>query len=226
MTTVTCDSPGCITGSCTRTLDLWMNPLLSRLSGATDAQVRCELRAALREFYYQSRAWREQIGPYQVYQNRDLIWLNPVDAYSNVAFVRCVWIEDPAEGRKDLKPLQSRVTDGRVDYPTHYQAADPAVLRLWPKPDADLGAVLWADVTLIPSLDTTRVPEAAHSHHYETVLEGALSRLYMMANKPWTNPDSAFAYGRSFRRRCIEFRSISDSGYLNADRGWQFPPFA
>jgi hypothetical protein len=226
MTTVYCDNAGALTANCGLTLDLWMNPLKSRLPGAVPAQIECELHAAIREFYFQSRAWREQFGPYNIYANQDLVWLNPVDAYSNVMFVHGAWIEDPDTGRLNLKPLTFRPTDGQVGDALYFQAADPSVLRLWPKPAASLGAVLWVDASLVPAPDATRLPNMAQSHHFEAILEGALSRMHMMSNKPWTDPMLGTRYNQTFRRRCMEFRAISDQGYLMADKGWRFPAFA
>lgn len=226
MATIYCDNAGITTANCGETLSLWLSPLQARLAGATLSIITCELRAAIREFYYQSRGWREQFGPYAVTANNDLIWLNPVDAYSNVVHVHNAWIEDPVRGRQDLKKLTIRPTDGMVDYPTHFQAADPSVLRLWPEPDESLGQVLWVDASLTPAPDATRLPNVAASHHFEAILEGALSRLYGMMNKPWSNPDMSLMLARSFRRRYLEFRALSDQGHLMADKGWRFPSFA
>lgn len=226
MATIFCDNAGSLTANCGLTLDLWMNPLQSRLPGAVTAQIECELHAAIREFYFQSRAWREQFGPYSIYLDQDLVWLNPVDAYSNVMFVHGAWIEDPIRGRMNLKPLTFRPTDGQTGYPMYFQAADPTVLRLWPKPNTAVGPYLWVDASLVPLPDATRLPDMAQSHHFEAILEGALSRLHMMSNKPWSDPMLATRYGQTFRRRCLEFRAISDQGYLRADQGWRFPSFA
>jgi len=59
MTTVYCDTAGTSTANCGLTVDLWMKPLIARLPGATEGTIRCELGAAIREFYLQSRGWRE-----------------------------------------------------------------------------------------------------------------------------------------------------------------------
>jgi hypothetical protein len=226
MATVYCDTAGATTANCGLTLDLWMKPLQARLSGATEGLVRCELNAAVREFYLQSNAWREQIGPYNIYQGQDVVWLNPVDAYSMVTYVRGAWIEDPETGRKVLQPMTIRNTDNAPGDITHYSTPDPYVLRLWRMPEESMGAVLWIDATLAPLPDATRLPNIAASHHFEPILEGALSRLLAMPNRPWSDPALGMRYSQTFRRRCVEWRSISGQGYNRSDAGWRYPAFA
>lgn len=222
------DTAGATTANDGLTLDIWVQPIKLRLAGATDPVIITELQAAVREFYLQSNAWREQIGPYNVYANTDLIWLNPVDAYSNVMFVHGAWLELPDDGGTiQLAALNVRPTDGRTDSrPTHYSCPDPYVLRLYPMPSEALGTVLWVDATLVPLPDATRLPNMAASHHFEAILEGALARLLLMPNKPWTDPVMGMAYGRSFRRRCIQWRDMSERGYTWEDAPMQFPKFA
>ena len=225
MTTVYCDTAGVSTANCGLTVDLWMKPLIARLPGATEGTIRCELVAAIREFYLQSRGWREQIGPYNIYANQDIVWLNPVDAYSYVVWVRGAWLQQGTE-RINLQLQTTRDTSPRTGKPEAYSTPDPYVMRLSPIPDESLGAVLWIDAHLAPAPDASRFPNIAATHHFEPILEGALARLLVMPNKPWTDPVMGMRYSQTFRRRCMEWRSIAEQGYNRADAGWRFPAFA
>lgn len=222
------DTAGATTANDGLTLDLWVQPLQVRLSGATEQVITTELQAAIREFYLQSNAWREQIGPYNVYADADLVWLNPVDAYSNVLYVHAAWLElEDNGGTVPLQAATSRPTDGMTDsVPRYYSTPDPYVLRLYPKPSEGLGAVLWVDATLVPLPDATRLPNIAASHHFEPIFEGALARLLAMPNKPWTDPVMSMAYRAQFRRRCVQWRDIAGRGYTWDDAPMQFPSFA
>ena len=225
MTTVYCDTAGVSTANCGLTVDLWMKPLQARLAGAAEGTIRCELVAAIREFYLQSHGWREQIGPYNIYVGQDLVWLNPVDAYSYVAWVRGAWIQY-GDRRVDLVPCDRRQSGGLTGEPTEFSTPDPYVLRLYPVPDVSLGPVLWVDAALAPAVDASRFPNISATHHFEPILEGALARLLNMPNKPWSNPALAMRYSQTFRRRCMEWRSLSEQGYNRVDSGWRFPAFA
>jgi hypothetical protein len=222
------DTAGTSTANDGLTLDLWIVPLTARLAGATPATITSELQAAVREFYLQSNAWREQVGPYNVYAGADLVWLNPVDAYSSVLYIHNAWLDLPDDGGTiPLEAYTVRPTDGREDSrPLGYSTPDPYVLRLYPKPTENLGQCLWVDATLVPLPDATRLPNIAASHHYEPILEGALSRLLVMPNKPWTDPVMGMAYRQQFRRRCVQWRDIAGRGYNGADVPFSFPKFA
>lgn len=220
------DIAGATTANDGVTLEVWMQPLRSRLAGATEALILSELMATVREFYLQSNAWREQIGPYSIYGGRDLVFLNPVDNYSNVNYIWGVWMQLADDNRVDLKPQTVRVTNNQTGEPTHYQCADPYVVRLWPMPEVNMGMILYVDCSLVPLPDATRLPNIAASHHYDAILDGAMARMLMMPNKPWTNPILGLRLSQTFRRNCIQFRAQAAQGYAKHDPAWKFPSFA
>lgn len=225
MAIIYCDTAGATTANCGLTLDLWKKPILARLAGVTESLVTCELNAAVREFYIRSQAWREQIGPFNVYQDTDLVWLNPVDPYSNVLQVRGAWLQID-NVTYPLEPNTTRVTTPQTGQPMKFSTPDPYVLRLWPTPDKSYLEQLWIDTSLVPLPDATRLPNIASSHHFEPILEGALSRLYAIPNKPWTDPALAMVYLQSFKRRCVQWRDHAGRGYGPADVPFRFPAFA
>lgn len=221
------DAAGTTTANDGYTLEMWLQPLRVRCMSATEAVLLSELQAAVREFYLQSNAWREQIGPYSVFSDRDLVWLNPVDLYSNVNYVHAVWLQIPDRGRIELAPVTQRITEVKTDtYPSTYQCTDPYVLRLWPQATANLGMVLYADVTLVPLPDAQRLPNIAVSHHFDAILEGTMARLLAIPNKPWTDPIMSMRYAQLFRRKCIQFRGQAAQSYMRTDAPWRFPSFA
>jgi hypothetical protein len=206
--------------------NVWVESLQARLPSASEALIRTELGYAINEFYAQSNAWREQVGPFQIQANRDLVWLNPVDQYSTVKYVFGAWLEDESGTRTYLTPLLVRDTTVQASKPTHFHCTDPYVIRLWPKPDQDYGAILWVDATLVPLPDATRLPNVAVSHHFEAILEMALARILAIPNKPWSDPLMALKYAQTSRRRAIQFRDIAARGYTKTDAVQRFPPFA
>jgi hypothetical protein len=209
------------------TLNVWIDALQSRLPGATTDLIRSELLAAIREFYFQSNAWREQIGPFRVTSGDDLVWLNPADAYSDVKWVHgCALRLEDDNSVIYLTPLSSRPLQVRSDRPTHYHCADPYTIRLWPVPDQDYGNILYVDATLVPLPDATRLPNIAVSHHFEAILEYALARIFSIPNKPWTDRPSGLQYLLSARRRAVQFRDIADRGYTKMSNPQRFPSFA
>lgn len=226
MATITCDASSELTSNCGQSLDVWMKPLLARLRGAVPAVVRCELKAAIREFYLKTSAWREDVGPYNLKANRDTIYLNPVDAFSNVQFVvRAFTVINGA--RRDLVahsiPFAPALTGEK---PEKFHMQDPYTMVIDPIPTADLGRVLFIGASLVPTSDAEKMPAIATTHHFEAILDGALARLYMMPNKPYSDPLRAGAHQINFRRGISFWRDTAQRGNTFMDRPFQFPPFA
>lgn len=226
MSKIFADVGGTTTANDGLTLDKWMQRLTVRFMSAPESLLRAELLDTIREFFKESNAWREQIGPYDIFANNDLIWLNPVDAYSEAVYVKRVWVQEEGKTPSFLQPLTMRYTEGTVNTPTNYSLPDPYVIRLWPMPAVTMKSVLWVDAILCPLPDATRLPNIAMSHHFDAILYGAFARILAIPNKPWTDLMLSMRMSQIFRRDITRLRSQSDQGYTNADPGWKFPAFA
>lgn len=226
MATVTCDGAPENTANCGETLDVWMKALLTRLPGAVPATVRCELQAAVREFYMQSSAWRDTIGGYRLRAGQNLVFLNPVDAYANVKHVLGAYLDFGGGDRYELKKLVRPPVGTDQERPRAYYPVEPYTLQLYPTPLTDYGRVLYVYAALVPAVGAERLPQIAVSHHFEPILYGSLSRLYGMPNKPWSNPELGLYFERQFRRRIAQARDEANRGHTNADAPWRFPFFA
>jgi hypothetical protein len=207
------------------TLPLWTQPLLACFPGATEPQVEEKLRHALKEFYLQSRAWRRTLGPFDVTDGAPLVTLNPVDANTQVVWVRNAWFQE-GDIRTPLGVSVCKITEAREGKPTHFYSETPYSLTLWPTPDTTIPGILFVEVALTTTAAATVIPEVSETHHFEAILDGAFARMYAMPNKPWTDPLAADRYSRTFRRRCLELRAVSDASYLHVDPPWRFPRFA
>jgi hypothetical protein len=227
MTTIACDGAGATTANCGLTLDRWVNALLVRLPGATAALVRCELEAAVRDFYHRSAAWRETIGPYPIVAGQQFKWLNPVDMYADVQHVFGCHLVPPEGGRVEL----CRMTGGRPGErlpgkPDSYYCTEPYTLELYPIPDQNYGSILYIDVALAPIAGTERLPEIASSHHYDGILACALWRLYAIPAKPWTNLQLAVAMERECRKRITAARGDAIRGHTEQEAPMRFSRWA
>lgn len=205
-------------------LSLWTRPLQAVLPGITPAQAEEKLRHALKEFYLQSRAWRQVLGPLDIQASTSLVTPAP-PADSQIVWVRSAWLQEGSI-RTHLKTSVTKITETRSDKPTHYYSESPQTLNLWPTPDVNLDDVLFVEVALTMTDAAATAPDLSATHHFEAIQNGALARLYMMPNKPWTDQIAATRYGQLFRRACMELRAVSDAGYLHGDPPWRFPPFA
>jgi hypothetical protein len=226
MTTIACDGAGAGTANCGLTLDKWMKAITSRVAGAPAALMRCELEAALHDFYHRSTAWREVVGPLQVTANQQYLWLNPIDLYADMQHIFGVHMI--INGcRIDLQPLHTRYPgEMPAGDPRAFFCAEPYTLELFPTPKTTLGKVLYVEGAMAPIAGTERLPEVAASHHFDGILSGALYRLYAMPQKPWSNPALAIAHEREFRRRIFVARDQATRGHSGLDTPMWFPKWA
>jgi hypothetical protein len=188
--------------------------------------IRCELQAAIREFYRMSSAWRDTVGPYTVAANQEYVYLNPVDPYANVQLVYDGYLQYDAERKTPLTKLTRPPLIVNPAEPHSFFCAEPYTLRLSPVTPTALGRVLYVYAALVPPQDTERLPQIAVTHHFEGILAGALSRLYGMNNKPWTDLAYAAERNREFRRKIAAARDEANRGQVVADTPFRFPRFA
>lgn len=206
---------------------VWLNPLTSRIPGATPEQLQAELIAAAQDFYIQSRAWNVTLGPFDFTVSTPAVTLATGDVNSRVTWIRNAWLQY-GDLTEDLGPLIRRVPSANEDHPRNFyrDPNSPGVIYLWPTPNATETGVVYANVALQPTENATTLPDQAEIFHFEAILDAAMGRILKMPNKPWTDPIASMAHARSARRAAMEFRAVADAGYTHADPGWRFPPFA
>lgn len=225
MTTISCDGAGGAS-NCGLTLDKWIRALLIRLPGASEATVRCELEAAVHDFYHRSTAWREVVGPLNVSANQ-YVWLNPVDMYADVQHVFGAHTIINSQ-RVELRRMTVREPGERpaAAAPDSYYCTEPYTLELYPTPAAALGRVLYVTVALAPTAGTERLPDIAATHHFEGILALALHRLYSIPLKPWTNRQEARENEREASRRIRIARDEANRGHTMVDAPMRIPRWA
>lgn len=105
-----------------------------------------------------------------------------------------------------------------------FQVIPPAVLMDRTNPVAVRnGAVLLA---LKPVTSGNIDDPLLFQQWFETILAGTLSRLYMMPSKPWSSPQLAQFYGRTYRGDVAKARAIADAAYTNGPGIWRVPYYA
>jgi hypothetical protein len=85
-------------------------------------------------------------------------------------------------------------------------------VRLWPTPEATYTPGITGILALQPTRTATSVEETFLDRYHTVLIEGALSRLLLIASAPWYDPGLAAGYLAAFERG-IEVAA----GYANAD---------
>lgn len=208
----------------------FINKILTEMPAAPDTLVASKLDDCLRDFYTNTGAWREVIGPYNLVAGREDVFLNPVDQYSQVQTVLDVWLfpATPGGNQEQHLGVSNKKLFGLTPAPAPlwYWMESPDHMHVYPAPPTNLGQILFVYAIKLPLTNTTRLPTIAITHHSDALMWGTLSRLCMMPKKPWSDKDAAAEYMKLYRRECLRARDFANRSYSKSTPPWRYPGFA
>jgi hypothetical protein len=220
------------------TLQIFTAQLSQYMTGCPDGMAQSAIWNTIVDFYYRSGGWVQDIGPYAIAANTPVIDLNPVELADGVSIsnagchlVLGAYLYPDTTGvstPKWLIPLPARRVSPDTGPPTMYSQSAPDTLLLYPNPDQTYGSLLYARAILMPLLASGNLPAIAVTHHFDALLHGALVRLGMMPNKPWTvkDRDTLRDWSQIYKRGIVLARDMARRGYSAADATGPFPNFA
>lgn len=199
----------------------WLKALLPRTPGASRPVVLDEFRAAAREFFTRSFAWREVIGPFDSVAAQTTYSLTSADPLADVAAV----LQVDYNGRP-LNPAPSRppLVNDSADIPTAWYGAGLGAFSLSPVPSTGGTDMLVAYVALTLKPAATDVPDYVYTHFYDALFDGTLGRLYAHPAKPYSNTTGAQYHLGRFRAAIAEGAGMAKEGLINA-QNWRYPRF-
>lgn len=207
-----------------------VNKILTEMPAAPDTLVASKLDDTLRDFYTNSGAWREVIGPYNLVSGREDVFVNPVDQYSQCQYVKEAWLFPSVAGGNDtqfLRPSPRKLYGvNPAPNPLWYWMETPDHMHVYPTPQSNLGQILFILAIMLPLTNTTRLPNMAITHHLDALMWGCLARLTMMPKKPWTDVGASQNYQKMYRREVLRWRDVANRSYSNATPDWRYAPFA
>lgn len=203
--------------------------VLQQCPGCPDTLAQSVLQNVIRDFYFKSTAWRDNIGPYTLTPQAS-VNLNPVDQYSQCHLVLDVFMyPNPNGGNtpQHLLPMDRKRFGNDVGPPLYYSMQGPDQMIVYPFPDKVYNT-LYVYMSLLPVLNAGMLPNIAITHHFDGLFYGTLYRLCSMANKPWTVKDGELL--REWKRMAQQNRSlardIAQRGFAPVDGRARFPNFA
>lgn len=184
-------------------LSPWVTKIAPRLTGALLPVIRDELQFAISEFFRESLCWQEEIGPFTLVAGQENVTLDPADANASV-----------------IHTLSVKIDDQRVQWRSTGHAGIITLKTL-----ATEGQQLTANVALTPTDATVALPALLTDHYFDAIMDGALGRMYMHPNKPYSSETLAITHLRRARARTREARDAARRGYAPDTITWNFPRF-
>jgi hypothetical protein len=182
-------------------VDLFIDELATRVSGAPVNVLQQELKATLRDFYVWTNSFVILTPGIDIVAGQDEYALNPqVDG--NVLTVFAVKVEDT--------------------FVPFYGTETPGTIKLANSPTVSVIGGLTAYVALKP-LDYASIPDVTVTYDFDTILDGATGRLFSMPDRPWSNLPSASLYLQRYKIGSGRARVRTRSRYTTAEAGFKFP---
>lgn len=166
------------------------------------------LREAAITFCERTRIWRER-DKFSVVGGCDEVLCTP--SYAQIYEIEQAWFND-----KELQPAQFGSFD-KHEYsnslPRYITQAGPESVRL--VPGAIEEGILTLHLFLKPAQDAEDLPDIL-TEHERVIADGALNRILLIPNQPFTSPDMAAAYGQSFQAGLDRLFNINVRGKQRA----------
>jgi hypothetical protein len=194
---------------------------------ADEGVLLLELENAMREFFIESQAWQEELGPYDIVQNTDLE-LDDLEQLQDdeisVAYVKEVrvgeWYATPIT--KDPGPVDEVSAEERSDL--YYYCPQPNVIHFEPPMDGDLSGITYVRAVLRPKNCRSIIPDYVGTHFFEAIIDGTLGKLYAYnSDFPFSDTTAAGYHLRRFRTHIVQWKDQANRKFTTADAAWRFP---
>jgi hypothetical protein len=202
-------------------IDVWLKDLLPRTPGASRAVVTREFRLAAREFFAQSRTWRETLTPVDVVADQTEYTPVPSDPV-NSEVLAVYGVDFNNYPLSAIAGLPAGATAGQSPY--GWFSPEPGVVSLYPTPSEDLVGGLRFRIALSPKITATELPDWVFQRYYDALLDGTLGRLFAHPAKAYSNLTGADYHLRRFRTWIQQASGDAKQGHNNA-QNWSFPRF-
>lgn len=169
------------------------------------ATIESEARASAIEFCYQSRAWTEK-RLVEVEAGEQQVRLRPSQEGRVEQVLAATLVSGTCPRPLRMVVDRKHMTD-RTGEPVYYsegRRGPNPVMNLWPVPDKPVELELF--VALVPQRQSRSIPDHISEVWHDAIVCGALARLLMQSNKPWTDPQKSTYYREKFAAAVREAR--------------------
>lgn len=204
----------------TKPYTAWYNEVLPHLPGCPEPLALNAIRNAVIEFMERSWVFSDFLDAVSVNATiADIEFETPDDLL--VSKLLTAWYDDAKLVIKtpdEMEEIFGQNWSTKTGTPTHATQLNERELRLVPIPAADLQNALLMRVTFKPTRDSTAVDERIFEEYLEPIACGALAKLFILPQKPWTNPEASKWHSDKFNEGIDKARQKALKGFGRARR--------
>jgi hypothetical protein len=206
----------------------WYDEVAVHASGASIKGMEQAIKSAIGEFMRESAAFTVELPGITLRENKDTYYIPPPQEGPIILLHAMFYQGRPLVPKTTLEWLHLPTPDA-ADAPIMFHAdiADNSKIVIAPKPSVTLEDKLIPYVALgySPTCRSS-VPDVFCRQWYDVILDGALQRLMMQPNKPYTNAQMAIYHARRFRSGMFTARDRARKQFTQQETPFQFPKWA
>lgn len=201
--------------------DLLLERAAASLPGVTTGLLQGELAALLRDFFKQSRAWREILEDLST--ENEILDLGKENLSGKIlGVIGPLWTKDRYIWPASWAPKVQRAP-GMT--PAYYHTLPSSFIRFrFSPPLGDELTGLNAEVYLAPLHNGVQsIPDMLLELHEEALLAGLQGRMMLKPKKPYTDAQLGAENMREYRMGVNQARHMANKGRTTAPELWIFP---
>lgn len=213
----------------TATWDQFYDEVLPYVRGCGVEMAKAKIIDAAIEFCAETFVWKADHAPIDAVADQHTYDFVPPVANTKVERIDRAWYDD----KEILPKTEAELRELYANWPTeagtplYYLQEGLENVRLVPYPSASLTGALVMKVSLRPSTAATGVDTTIWERYVDDVAAGALAKLFVMPDKPWTNTAQAGYYGGMFEAakdlaRLKAFKGFTRARITHANRASRF----
>jgi hypothetical protein len=141
-------------------------------------------------FFDKTRAWNVTLAALPVIAAQASVTVTPTSSEQDLVRIGQAWYDDdkldPLTG-DEISEQFGENWQAHTGVPKVFIEETPGVLRLYPVPVDAATVGLVARIAVKPSEASTGIPDELAVKHRQALTDGALGKLMLYANKPWSN---------------------------------------
>lgn len=181
--------------------------ILPEVPGAPDALVKQAIMRAANDFCTETGVWSEIQDPTPVVDNVNEYDLDAPSG-AQVITIKSIWMVNRELVPVTMERLQELIPnwqESKGSDPAYYNCAqDYSTVRIYPIPLGANGAKMTIRAIYAPNQFGTTLPAFLVDKYLDEIMAGAKSRLMIMPNKSWSQPQLAMVNATVFNEGVVK----------------------
>ena len=201
--------------------------VLPSVPGVPPPLVNTAVRQAATTLCRESGCWIEILAPISSVADTDEYTLASASADGQIRTIMTVFYDNKELGEQTWEGLRRDFPDhpntDTAGIPYRWAMKDTDTISLFPVVETAVTDAIVVRCTIQPKKAATGVDSKVAEDYEEQIVYGALFKLLIMPDKPWSDPKLGMFYGNMFRNGCMVARARVNKAFSDASLQVEIP---